>query len=335
MSTFTQYGDISPRTNLYAYAEFLKHAVPKLVIERYAQVYQMPKNKTLTIKFRRAVPFDISTTPLNEGVTPPPDQIQFEDVSTTLKQFGKWVQITDVIQDTHEDPVLKTQMELLGENAAQVREMLLWGTIRGGTNVYYGSTTASPTLRTQVNKPINLQLQRSVTTFLENQFANKITKVIKPSVNYDTMAVPEGYVALMHTDVEPDVRDLPGFVPKEKYASGTPEPEELGACETARYVKSALLKPLLGAGSATLNGMRNSSSAVDVYPIIYFGQDAFGTVPLRGMDAAEIGVHNPGKIGADSGDPLGQRGYVAFKMWFASLRLNENWLVRVEVGATA
>jgi len=335
MSTFTQYGDITPRTNLFAVVKFLSHAVPKLVLERYAEVFEMPKNKTLTIKFRRCVPFDITTTPLAEGVTPSPDGIQIEDVFTVLRQYGRWVGLTDVIADTHEDPVMNKQMELMGELAAQTRELLLWGTLRGGTNVYFGSTASSPTLRTQVNAPINLQLQRKITTFLEAQYAKKITKMLAPSQDIATQPVEEGYVAVCHTNLDPDIRDMPGFIHRARYASGSPEPEELGTVEQVRYVKSALLQPFLGAGSTTLSGMRNSSGAVDVYPIIYFGQEAYGVVPLRGMQSAEIHMLNPNRQGGDSGDPLAQRGHVGFKMWFASLRLNENWLVRAEVGATA
>lgn len=246
------------------------------------------------------------------------------------------MQISDVIQDTHEDPVLKRASKSLSDNAAQTRETVLWGVLRGGTNAYYGSTAAAPTLRSQVNAPINLQLQRKITTFLEAQYAEKITQKLSPSIEIGTVPVPPAYIAVCHTNLDPDIRDMSGFIHGVTYSSGKPDPEELGAVETVRYVKSALLTPFINAGSTTLNGMRTTNGTnVDVYPIIYFGQKAYGVVPLRGMEAAEVGIKNPSRVGADSSDPLGQRGYVAYKMWFACLRLNENWLVRAEVGATA
>lgn len=333
---FTTYSDILPRTNVYAYAKFLSHAIPNLVLERYAETMPMPKNKTLTIKFRRCVPFDVSTTPLQEGVTPTSQGIQFEDVQTTLKQYGAWCALTDVISDTHEDPVLNKMVELSSQQASQTRELVNWGIFQGGTSVFYSSTTPNPTLRSQVNAPINLQLQRRVETFLDRQYAKRITKMLKPSPDYGTEPVPEAYVAICHTDIKPDLYDMPNFVRVEKYASGSPEPYEVGKSEGVRYVASAFLQPFLGAGSATLNGMRSVGGVnVDVYSILVLGEEAIGCVPLKGMDDVAIGIRNPGQMGKDSGDPLGQRGYVAWKMWHAALILNQNWISRVEVGATA
>lgn len=336
MAAFTTYGDISPRTNVYAAAKFLSHAVPKLVLERYAETMEMPKNKTLTIKFRRSIPFDVSTTPLQEGVTPQPQAGQFEDVFTTLRQFGSWVGLTDVIADTHEDPVLNKFSELCAEQAAQTREQYSWGIFQGGTSVYYSSTTASPTLRSQVNAPINLQLQRKVEKFLDAQYATKFTKMLKPSPDWGTEPVPEAYVGICNTDLRADLYDMPKFTPVEKYASGSPEPYEIGKSENVRYVASAFLKPFLGAGSATLNGMTSVGGAnVDVYSVLYLSKEAVGIVPLRGMSDVQMGVYNPGRVGFSSTDPLGQRGYTAWKMWHAALILNQNWLARCEVAATA
>ena len=78
----------------------------------------------------------------------------------------------------------------------------------------------------------------------------------------------------------------------------------------------------------------------DLFPshdisILYVSQDALGVVPLRGMQDVEMGIRNPNKMGDSASDPLGQRGYVAWKMWHAALILNQNWVARVEVGATA
>ena len=64
------YGGIGSRTNLYADEKFLSHATPKQILERYALTKPLPRNKTLTISFRRSIPFDVDTTPLQEGVTP-------------------------------------------------------------------------------------------------------------------------------------------------------------------------------------------------------------------------------------------------------------------------
>lgn len=184
-----------------------------------------------------------------------------------------------------------------------------YGVFRAGTSVYYSSTTASPTLRTQVNAPINIQLIRRVEQFLDNQYAKRITKQLDPSPDFNTSAVPEGYVAIGHTDLRGDLYDLPGFRRAELYASGKPEPHEIGSADGVRFVLSAFLKPFAGAGSSTLNGMRNTNSAVDVYPILVVAQDAWGVVPLAGTERPMTKVLNANTPSA--ADPLGQRGFVS------------------------
>ena len=304
------YGSIGSRTNLYADEKFLAHAVPMQVLERYATPKKLPKNSTLTIAFRRTIPFDVTDVPLQEGVTPTPLGIQVEDVQVTIRQYGGWTQISDVVQDTLEDPTLNEMTTSIAELAAQQRELVNYGTFRAGTSVFYSSTTASPTLRTQVNAPITIQLVRRVQQSLDNLYARPITSQLDPTPDFNTSAVMPGYVAIGHTDLRGDLYDLPGFVRQEKYASGKPEPAEVGAADGLRFVLSAFLKPLASAGSTTLNGMRTTNGTnVDVYPILVVAKDAWGVVPLAGTERQIIRVLNPGTISAS--DPLGQRGFVS------------------------
>lgn len=71
----------------------------------------------------------------------------YEDVEVSLKQYGAWTEITDVIEDTHEDPVLKDITMLSGEQAAETAEMLTWGILKAGTNVIYSTGTATNTVK--------------------------------------------------------------------------------------------------------------------------------------------------------------------------------------------
>ena len=93
ISTF---GDISPRVGIYAVANFLEHALPVLVLEKFARTEVLPKNKGQVVVWRRFVPFAVNTTALVEGVTPAPNQLQYEDVVTIVSQYGGWVSFTDV-----------------------------------------------------------------------------------------------------------------------------------------------------------------------------------------------------------------------------------------------
>lgn len=326
----TQYGDINQRTAAWAASEMLKHAEPIIVLSRYGAVKPLPKNKADNVKFRRPVPFAVSTTPLSEGVTPSTQQISYEDVSATIKQYGAITEITDVVENLSEDPVLKDASQLSGEQAAETHEMILYGIIKAGTNVFYGNGS----VRSDVNTAIALADQRAVTKNLKANRGKKITSMVGASVKISTEPVDAAFIAFGHTDLEPDIRDMTGFVPTEKYGSMKAMPYEVGKVEDVRYILTPLLDPFLAAGSGTLNSMTSAAGVnVDVYPIIYIAKDAYGCVPLKGANSMHPTVLNPGT--PSKSDPLGQRGTVGWKSWFTALILNQNWMARLEVGATA
>lgn len=327
----TSYGDISQRTAAWAAVDMLSHAEPIIVLGRYGQMKPMPKNKAEQVKFRRPIPFTVSTTPLVEGVTPASQKMRYEDVSATLNQYGGLTEITDRINDLAEDPVLSDSTELLGENAAETIELVTYGVLKAGTNVFYGA--AADSARSDVNDPISIDRQRAVVKFLNRQRGKTIKKMMKAGPNYGTEPVAPAFLAFASTDCESDIRDLPGFVPSEKYAGMDVLPYEVGKCESVRYILSPLLEPFEGEGSATLNGMTAADATnVDVYPIIFIAQEAYGLIPLKGKEAIKPMVMNPDTV--SKSDPLAQRGFVSWKTWFACVRLNEAWMARVEVGAT-
>ena len=333
MSVATTYGDINQRTAVWAEGTMLEHAKPILVLDNFGDVKPLPKNKADTITFRRPVPYTVSTTQLVEGVTPAPKQISYEDVSVQMGQYGDVIEISDKVQDMNEDPVLANAAMLAGEQAAETKELILWGVLRAGTNVFY-SGTGTPTTRAQVNSTITLNLQRAVVRALKSQRARTITTMVSPSPKFGTEAVAPAFVAFGHTDCEQDIRDMDGFTPTERYGNFSPISDyEVGKVEGVRYILSPVLEPFLGAGSGTLNGMVSAGAAnVDVYPLIFISKNCYGTVPLKGAGSMNPSVINPGTI--SKSDPLGQRGYVGWKMYFASLILNEAWINRVEVGVT-
>lgn len=326
----TAYGDVSPRVGIIAISQFLKHAEHPIVFNKLGQVERVPKNKGLSIKWRRWVPFDPITTALTEGVTPSSQKLAVVDVTATLGQYGGWSEITDVIQDTHEDPILQGMMQVHGQQASESFETLTYLTLRAGTNVVYANGSA----RNAVNTKISLGKIRSAVRTLNKNKCRKKTTILAPSVNYKTQAIEAAYVAVCHTDLEPDIRDLPGFVPVSQYGSRqTICPQEFGSVENVRFITTTIATPFADAGGLDGNAVLSTTGTnADVYPVLIFGEDAYGTVALKGKDSAEILVRNPGK--PENGNELGQRGSVGWKGWHVAARLNEAWMVRLEVAAT-
>lgn len=321
---------ISLTTNLHAVKQMLEHAEPHICLDKVAKQIEQPKNKKETVQFRRPVPFTASTTPLTEGVTPTARAFSYETVSATLKQYGDLVEITDVIADTAEDPVLRDATMIAGENVGRTREALLYGVLKAGSNVQYANGTG----RGDVNTTISLNGLRGVVRTLRANKAKPVTRVLDGSVNIGTVPVEAAFVAFCHTDCAADIRGLNGFIPSAEYGQRKLiHPNELGSVEDVRFICSADLEPIADVGG-TKGAMKSTTGTdADVYPIIVVGQDAYGAVALKGMHSITPTIVQVDK--ADKADPLAQRGYVGWKTYFAAMRLNETWMVRYEVAVTA
>lgn len=343
--SIVSYGDISPAIAAYSVVRMLKRAMPYMHLEKFGQTYPMPKNNTRTAKFRRyflvgatgsagsgagAFNIPLATTPLVEGVTPQGSRLANADYEVTMQQYGDFVTITDVVMDTHTDPILNQATEILGEQAAVTLETLRFNVLRAGTNVFFANNVAG---RSSVATAITIADQRRVTTGLNRQNAKKISSVVASTPDFNTKSVEAAYMAVCHPDLESDIRGMTGFKPVADYGTHTtPFEGELGSVEQVRYLASTVIAPWTGAGAAVSAAFRRTGGNADVYPILVFARDAFGIVPLKGMSAMTPMVVNPKPA---PGDPLAQRGTVGWKLWHAVVILQDAFMARLEVACTA
>lgn len=234
-----------------------------------------------------------------------------------------------MILDTHEDPVLQQAVEIVGEAAAYMVELIRYGVLVACTNVFYAGGTTAGT----VDEPMTLNLQRKITRALKRQLAKPITSVVKSTANYGTEPIAPAFVAVCHPDCESDIRDMTGFVPAEKYGTVTPFESEIGKVEDVRYITSTVIQVTTGASAGAAPGttglISTNSSNIDLYPIMFFGKDAYAIVPLKGKNSISPMVHNP--TVSDS-DPLAQRGHVGWKSWQTAVILNPFWMAVAKVG---
>lgn len=324
------YGDISPRTAAYAAVKMLERALPHLCMARFGQQQPIPKNKTNTVKFRRYNGFTANTTALTEGVTPAADNISSTDVTATLAQYGRRTQVTDVIEDTHEDPVLNEYAEIMGELAGQTAELVIFNAIKAGTNVLYAGTATS---RATVDSAVTAAVLQRAIRALKRQNAKLQTKMLAGTDKVGTMPIRAGFIAFVHPDVQMDLEAISGYKPVAEYSTISPLGEnELGAYKEIRFLASTLYSPFLAAGASGTTFLSNGADPgaganADVYPIIICGADAYASVSLAGANAVTPVVVKPK---ASDSDPLAQRGHVGFKMYGTSCILNDAWMVRVE-----
>ena len=80
----------------------------------------------------------------------------------------------------------------------------------------------------------------------------------------------------------------------------------------------------------TTSGTSGSSGNCDVYPVIILAADAIGCATLGGMDSLRSKVVQPQP---GPGDPLGQRGTVAWDTFYSCIILQDLWRYRIECSA--
>lgn len=329
MATNTISGGLSYRVGIFASTNLLTRALPYLNFEKFGQSIELPVNHGDTIQFRRYEALDSTPNELTEGVTPAGKPITFTPVTAQLKQYGDLVVISDVVNDTHEDPVLKVMTTVLGEQAAEMLEKVRFGILKAGTNVFF----ANGTQRSDVNTVITRDAQRNVVRALKRQSAKPVISAVRSTPNFGTLNVLPTYIGIVHPDCMMDIRDMTGFKPVEDYGQVTPFENEIGACEDVRYIYSTVITPWEDAGGDITGKdvVSTTGANADVYPVLYFAKDAYALVPLKGKAAAKVTVINPGSM--TPSDPLGQRGYIGWKSMQTTVILNQAWMARLEVAA--
>lgn len=334
--------------------EILAHAVPTEVLSKAGRQIMMPRHNSDTIVFRRWLPYGALATnsstinqffangtgdrgnvitqahQLQEGVTPPPDSIVPQDITAVVQQYGVLYGFSDKVYDLYEDDVPKAITEQIGERVTLVGELINWGVLRSCTNVYFGG--AGTTIAT-VNGGLTLGMLRKIAKGLQANHGKPVNKQLSASGNFATEPVSIGYTVYCHTDMEPDIRDLPKFTPVEAYATGKPMGNEIGTCERFRFITSPDLPTIQDGGAAIAsNGLYSTTgTSNDVYPLIVTAQDAWAQISVRGKDSLTPTFMSPNE--RSKSDPLGQRGYAGVQWWKTAVIENHGWMALAYVGS--
>ena len=343
----SSYGDLSKNDAFTIQKKMLPIAKRLLTFAKFAQKETKPQKQGLEIRHRRYERFPIVDTPIAEGVTPDFSSLEHTTLMHTLKQYGSYVNTTDVQLAAAADPTLKIISERQAQQAGETIDFLSYKVFRAGTSVKYVGTSASarsdvdmhiggtlPSLNNPGANTPTLQALQTAIRALENNDAGKLKSKLKASVGIATEPIRESYIAICHPDLRQDIQALPGFVAAEKYSDqGDAIEGEIGGVEGVRFLTTTQAVPFKDAGDT--NGVANCISTTgakaDVYPVLIFAEDSIGCATLGGMDSLRSKVVMP-KPGP--GDPLGQRGTVAWDTFYSCIILQDLWMYRLEVACT-
>ena len=350
--TMHTFGLTTGRINKFK-GQLLKHAIPQECLSREGRHIEIPKNMSDTYVARRFLPFGATSTNSTtqntffsngtgdrgnamvqshltaEGVTPPPESIVPMDVQCVVQQYSCLYGFTDKTFDLYEDDIPKEMIKQVGERVTLVNELIVWGVLRGCTNQFYGGTG---TTMATVNGGITLGLIRKMVKSLQANHSVPVNSMLKASSDFNTSPVSRGYNLYIHTDAEPDMRDVAGFLPGEKYASGKPMEYEIGAIERMRIFTSPDLPSFQDAGAAIgATGLYSTTgTSIDVYPFVVVAQDAWSQLSVRGINALDPTYLAPSV--KTKSDPHGQRGYCGTKWYKSAMVENNGWMAVGNVG---
>jgi N4-gp56 family major capsid protein len=328
------YGDITSGQGLQFIKNALKTADEICVLSKFTTPIPLDKNSTDTVKVSAPNLFGVLKTPMAEGVTPTAQQLTYRDVTATIDQYGANIVVTDKAANLLDREIFTDAPNLLSQQAAESLEWLAWQTMTNGNQVFYANGAS----RAAVNTEVSLTTLRKAVRLLMRNRARMIGKQLDGGLNIGTAPIEKAYYVFCHTDVQPVIRALAGFVHVSEYGSGSGKVDyEFGSVENMRFITTPMLLPFEGdanKGGAVGAMIPNDTTAANaaVYPLVILGENAVHSIALKGMNQMTPKVRRPGT--PSDTDRHGQRGSVAIDYWAKFFITNEAWLTRVETAVT-
>lgn len=119
--------------------KLLETAKTRLVHATFGQKRSIPRNNGKRVEFRRYNLFtpDQDALVLTEGVTPEGQSLSQSTCEVPVKQYGAYVEVSDLLDLTAYDQVIADSAELLGEQLGTVIEWVTRDAMCATTNVQY------------------------------------------------------------------------------------------------------------------------------------------------------------------------------------------------------
>ena len=309
---------------------------------------------TSTIKWRRIEQETPTTTALSE-LTGNASYMQgrdadtptISDVTATVSKYGQFYIVNEEVDLYNPNGTTNELVAVLGESAGRSLNQLMRdiseenSTQRFAGNVASDGAVLAATTVGDLNRAINE---------LTNNSARMFFPMTTGSQNIGTAPILPGYWGICHPDVAQDLSGLTGFKSVETYAGQVSTVlGEFGlyarAGRSVRFIMSedASIDAGAGAASGSLD-VNDTSAQADLYTIVIYGQDAFGSVGLgrRHTDGVyragenesgfDMIFHDRGSGGTS--DPFDEIMTLAWKAFFAGAVLNANWSRAIRCAAT-
>lgn len=311
--------DLSAEMKTWYSKYLIKNASPELYHDQFGQQHPIPKNGGKTIEFRRYSALAKATTPLTEGVTPSGKKLNVSKIEATIKQYGDYIELSDMLILTAIDNNLVQATELLGQQAGRTSDTITREIINAGTNVQYAGGVSNRKALAATNKLSVEEIRKSVRTLR----------------SFNAKPLEGGYfVGVISPDLEYDLMKDDEWVEASKY--GAPNQlfaGEIGRIAGVRFVSTTEAKVWKKSSETTDSSVPDTdNNKIDVHSCLIIGKDAYGVTELEGMGLQHI-TKQLGSSG--TADPLNQRATVGWKLAKTAEILSQENMVRIECAASA
>lgn len=310
----TETGSLSAEMKTFYEKRLLDQAEPLLVHNQFGDKYPIPANNGKKIEFRKYSALPKALTALTEGVTPAGNSLNVTTVEGTVKQYGDWIQLSDMLQMTAIDNNVVQATKLLSSQAGRTLDTVTREVLAGGTNVIYAPKVVDGA-ETEVLSRSTLTPECVLTPFVVMRAAATLEAMNTPKIN-------GSYVLIIHPYCRETLQESPGWVDVVKYKEGNNTfSGEIGKIGDVRVVTTSEAKVINDSTCPVVE----STTYYSVFTSLLLGANAYGVTELENG-----GLQHIVKQLGYGEDPLNQRSSCGWKATSVAVRLCEEYMVRIE-----
>lgn len=310
----TETGSLSAEMKTFYEKRLLDQAEPLLVHNQFGDKYPIPAGSGKKIEFRKYSALPKALTALTEGVTPAGNSLNVTTVEGTVKQYGDWIQLSDMLQMTAIDNNVVQATKLLSSQAGRTLDTVTREVLAGGTNVMYAPKVVDGA-ETEVLSRSTLTPECVLTPFV----------VMRAAATLEAMNTPKidgSYVLITHPYCRETLQESPGWVDVVKYKEGNNTfSGEIGKIGDVRVVTTSEAKIINDSTCPVVE----DSTYYSVFTSLLLGANAYGVTMLENG-----GLQHIVKQLGYGEDPLNQRSSCGWKATSVAVRLCEEYMVRIE-----
>lgn len=299
---------VDPEVNLFFDNILLDRHQPYFPYSYFAQERRIPQKNSKNAIFRRFDNLSDALTPLVEGVTPSAEQVTKFDITATVSQYGKVVQLSDDVIILIQDQTANEVADMLAQNMASTYDKIV-------RNMLVATSAQIDCLNgvngNAITEVTTTDLEFAV-DYLESNNGKKLSPNQEGSNMFGTAPVWAAYWMIINTELRTDFKNLSNFLATADYPRQQSVLEcELGSCDEVRLCM-------------TTDGYKDTSVAPAVYSNLLFAANGYGRIMID--DQSMEMIIKP--LGAGE-DPLNQRQTMGWKGRLGCVILDDSWVINL------